>query len=223
MKNPLRLMKSSANLLLWCLAGVLFFLILISLYPEKDKIIQSELVLILVAITFYYARQTQQQVKQAREMLEDERKKRSVMFAEAKLQEFYTPFSFNLIRLKTNIETLNWQNFRTEWQVVEDFVNKEINPLLLKYEYLRPAEAAGLITTLDLFKHETKELKEGDEEKFYSQKQEVLKTIDVVARMIARQRENCINKIDELYGLLLPLGQYTAREILTIHHKGIKK
>jgi len=118
---------------------------------------------------------------------------------------------------------MTWQNFRSEWKVVHDFITEEINPLLLKYEYLCSVEATGFIATLDLFHREIKEFKDGEEEKFFFAKQEFLKTLDAVRVNITRQRKECINRIDELYDLLLFIDREVAQKILTLHHKATNK
>jgi hypothetical protein len=221
MKKLSKLTKSFD--ILWIFGIAIFLLVLALLYPEIDKIIQSELIVILVVITWFYAIQTKRIVEQEKKTFEQERKEQIAMYAENKLQEFYIPFSFKLIRLNKNIEELNWQNFRDEKDKADEFFTKEISELIQKYAYLAPKETVGLTATINLFYKDMDKLKENEEEKFYGIKQEFLKTITSISYNISKKSLDCMNKINEAYSIFEPSDFDVARKILSITREAMKK
>lgn len=208
--------------ILWVSGIAIFLLVLALLYPEVDKIIQSELIVILVIITLFYAIQTQKLVKHEKITLEEERKKKIAMFAENKLHEFYSPFSVNLFLLNKKIEGLNWQNFKDELDKIDEFFTEEISELIEKYSYLSPKETAGLTATINIFFKDVNELKENEEERFYIIKQEFLKTIMSILTNINKKSVDCIEKINKVYDFYKPSDIEDTQKILSIGLKAIK-
>ena len=208
---------------LWILGIAIFLLVLALLYPEIDKIIQSELIVILVVVTLFYAIQTQELVKHEKESFEEERKKQTALFAEKILHEFHSPFSVNLFLLNKKIEGLNWKNFRDEIDEIDEFFTKEISELILKYSYLSPKETIGLTATINMFFKDINELKENEEEKFYTVKHEFLETIKSILKNTNIKKRDCVNKINEVYGVFESAEMADAGKILSIADKALKK
>jgi len=72
------------------LCGIIpFTLVLYLLYPQTNNIIQSELIVILVCITWYYAYQT-------RRLVDEQEAKKNADFWEKRIIEFYSPFLIKL-------------------------------------------------------------------------------------------------------------------------------
>jgi len=82
------------------IACLVLILVCILLYPEKDEIIQAELIVILVSITLFYAIQTQRLVKEEKRLVKEEKKKNTADFWEKRLVEFYKPFIDKLNNMK---------------------------------------------------------------------------------------------------------------------------
>lgn len=209
--------------ILWILGIAVFLLVLALLYPEIDKIIQSELIVILVVITLFYAIQTQKLVEHEKESFEEERKKQTALFAEKILHEFYSPFSVNLFLLNKKIEGLNWQNFRDEMNKIDEFFTEEISELIEKYSYLSPKETIGLTAIVNMFFKDVDELKENEEEKFYTIKREFLETMKSILKNINKKKHDCVKKINEFYGVFESSEMDDAGKILSIADKAMKK
>jgi hypothetical protein len=220
--NKLSKLTKSFNIL-WIFGITIFLLVLALLYPEIDKIIQSELIVILVVITWFYAIQTKKIVEQEKKTFEQERKKQIAMYAENKLQKFYIPFSFKLSQFNTMIEALNWQNFREEKDKADKFFTKEISLLILKYMYLAPRETVGFTATINIFFKEMDGFKENEEEKFYQSKQEFLKTIKSISVNIFKKSHDCMTKINQAYDIYEPSDFEAAGKILSLTSEVFKK
>ena len=81
--------KGKKDYIILVLVGITaFILVLIFLCPEKDKIIQAELIVILICITWYYAIQAQKLVKQQKLSLDEGKNKRVAEFGEKRIEDF---------------------------------------------------------------------------------------------------------------------------------------
>lgn len=219
-----RFFKQIKSMHILGISGIaIFLLVLALLYPEVDKIIQSELIVILVVITLFYAIQTQKLAEHEKKIFEDERNKRIAMYAENNLHEFYSPFSVNIFLLNKKIEALNWQNFKGELDKIDEFFEKEISELILKYLYLAPTETTGLTTIMNMFSEDLDELKQDEEEKFYLLKQSCLETLESISKSIYKKLFDCMKRINEVYGVFEPSDMKAVKEILSIHQKSIER
>lgn len=70
----------------------------IFLWCETDKLIQSQLIIILIVTTIYYAIQTYR-------LVEEGKKKRSADFYQQRLTEFFLPLKNNLLKLLVAIKS----------------------------------------------------------------------------------------------------------------------
>ncbi len=66
--------------------------VLILLYPQIDEMVQTEVFISLVFITWFYAKQTQKQTKFSKSLLDEQKLRRVLEFNERRLQSFYNPF-----------------------------------------------------------------------------------------------------------------------------------
>ena len=171
---------------------VAFILVLIFLWPEKDKIIQSELIVILVCITGYYAIQTQRLVKQEKISLEEEKKKRTADFWRERLTEFHLPLKINLLKLEP---AMKFKPFP-----VDEYIKtlSEIVGLMSKRYILSQELDDSLISFLGAFKfHEKRlELEEEEKEEIIKKSEELIKKVDIEIRIIEY-------KINEVYGFYI--------------------
>jgi len=114
------------NKILIVIACVVLILVYILLYPEKDKIIQAELIVILVSITLFYAIQTQKLVRQEESSLAELKRKRTTDFWEKRLIEFYKPFVDKLNNMMEAIhkEHIDRDRIFEIWENTKDFIWK---------------------------------------------------------------------------------------------------
>jgi len=145
--------KYKEFIILGILGAIIFVLVLILLFSEMDKIIQSELIVILVFITLYYAIQT-------RRLVEEEKRKTIADFAERRLQDFHLPLKHSFIMLHV---LLNHPDIFLD--SVSTF-NSELVKLFFKYDYMVKAETDdafhNLVDVLDKEKEVIKKVKQAD-------------------------------------------------------------
>ena len=145
--------KDNKNHIILVFIGLVFIgiliLVWILLYPEKDKIIQAELIVILVFITLFYAIQTQRIVK-------EERKKNTADFWEKRLVEFYKPFIDKLNNMKTAVykKPINKDRISEIYQNTKN--------LIWKRDYMISEKTCKKIEKLIILLSEIQDYREGD-------------------------------------------------------------
>lgn len=125
MKN---LWKENKSIFILVIIGIILFILVgIILYPEKDKIIQAELIVILVSITLFYAIQTQKLVRQEKSSLAELKRKRKADFWEKRLLEFYKPFIDKMNNMLEAIhkEQIDRDRITEIWNNTKDFIWKK--------------------------------------------------------------------------------------------------
>lgn len=93
-----------------------------------------------MAITIYYAIQTQKLVKKQEESTNEERKRRDAEFADKKLQEFFSPMILRLVSLKNDIEGLKTSAELVTFVKKLEIILIKMSGLMEKYMYLLPYE-----------------------------------------------------------------------------------
>lgn len=110
------------ELIILVICGLIAFVIVwILLYPDTDKIIQAELIVILVFVTIFYAIQTQRLVEQEKISLEDEKMKRCADFGERRIEETLRPLGEHLIMIDVLLGEAN-----VDFESLNDEINKFI-------------------------------------------------------------------------------------------------
>jgi len=158
--------KENKSLIILVFIGILVLIsVYILLYPEKDKIIQAELIVILVSITLFYAIQTQRIVK-------EEKKKNTADFWEKRLVEFYKPFIDKLNNMKDAVHKKPINKDR----IFE--IYKNTTHLIWKRDYMISEKTCKKIEKLNILLFETQNYGEGDSLKeFNDLEKEVRKII----------------------------------------------
>jgi 4-amino-4-deoxy-L-arabinose transferase-like glycosyltransferase len=108
--------------LIFIAAGIFALLSLLILLPSKQwstkisSLIQALAIVTLVAVTWFYAIQTKEQVIRTTELISEQRMQRDLQFSERRLHKFYNPFihaldeakeKFSERSIAQNAESLN--------------------------------------------------------------------------------------------------------------------
>lgn len=184
--------EKNKDLLIIVLLGILTSIpIWIFLWYETDKLIQSQLIIVLIVITIYYAIQTQKLVKQEKISLEEEKRKRSVDFLRERLIEFYLPLKFNLLKLQ---EVIQYKPFP-----IDEYIKiiSEFTEIMSKGYMLTAEMNNSLISFMSIFKFQIRDKVE-DRDKYYinEQTEEFLKKVNLEIHIFEY-------KIKEVYGLYI--------------------
>jgi hypothetical protein len=115
------------------------------LKPEEkiNNIIQAIAIVTLVFITWFYARQTRELVKQEERAIEEEKENRYAEYAERRLQELFRPLIWHLIELVTIYKKAGIPDTIEADKIFSDFVrlhfdkgymaSRTLNKRILKY------------------------------------------------------------------------------------------
>ena len=161
--------KDNKSLIILLFIGILIFILVwILLYPDKDKIIQAELIVILVFITLFYAIQTQKLVRQEESSLAELKRKRTTDFWEKRLIEFYKPFVDKLNNMMEAIhkEHIDRDRIFEIWKNTKDFIWK--NDYMISENTCKKIEKLNMI----LFEFQNEK-----EEKLYREFRELEKEV----------------------------------------------
>ena len=144
------------------IACLVLILVCILLYPEKDEIIQAELIVILVSITLFYAIQTQRLVKEEKRLVKEEKrlvkeekKKNTADFWEKRLVEFYKPFIDKLNNMKGAVHKKPINKDRIFK------IHKNTTHLIWKRDYMISEKTCKKIEKLNILLSETQNYEEG--------------------------------------------------------------
>ena len=155
------------------IACLVLILVCILLYPEKDEIIQAELIVILVSITLFYAIQTQRLVKEEKRLVKEEKKKNTADFWEKRLVEFYKPFIDKLNNMKNAVYTKPINKDR----IFE--IYKNTTDLIWKRDYMISEKTCKKIEKLTMILFETQNYRERDSLKEFTDLEEEVRKIIV--------------------------------------------
>lgn len=108
-------------IIFWFLVIIMVFLLLRFLRPSEmiNNIIQAILIVTLVFVTFFYAKQTQRLVEEERKSLEEIKKKRDADYWERRISEFYKPFIDKLNNMIVEIRKDPIDTDRT-WEIIKN-------------------------------------------------------------------------------------------------------
>ena len=199
-----KIKKETWGYLILALIGILaFILVLIFLWPEKDKSVQAELIVILICITGYYAIQAQKLVKQQKLSLDEEKNKRVAEFGEKRIEDFLHVLKVELNNMEEKLNRMKTIDSGSNSEIFSVKANFDpITNLLNKRDYL---STKLLNNALWLFKKDVDEswIKQKNWEKPESRaiwRDELLKRVKTIMKLVERERKDIISHIRKTYG-----------------------
>ena len=150
---------------------LVLILVCILLYPEIDKIIQAELIVILISITLFYAIQTQKLVRQEESSLAELKRKRTMDFWEKRLIEFYEPY---VDKLNNMMEAIHKKHIDID-RISE--IYKNTTHLIWKRDYMISEKTCKKIEKLIILLYEIQDYREGDSLKEFTDLEKEVRNI----------------------------------------------
>lgn len=163
----------------------------------SDKI-QAGSIIALVAVTIYYAIQTQKLVKKQEESTNEERKRRDAEFADKKLQEFFSPMILRLVSLKNDIEGLKTSAELVTFVKKLEIILIEMSGSMEKYMYLLPYE--DIVSFGRVVEIHKKALLIKDEKELKNWKKNSISAIKEFTPEIQRLIKTLLIKVSETFG-----------------------
>lgn len=189
--------KKHKDLIILVVVGVLVSIpIWILLWCKVDKLIQSQLIVVLISITVYYAIQTRKLVERERIAFEDQLKKRDADYGEKKLQLFYTPLRYKLRDLKNEID------LESDIKIPVVKLLSEIAGLGLNYGYGMTKKLEEEVLSLLRILFVIKDIKKEDAEKLETWKKNVLTKMENVKNQLEKETKfikEIINKVYRIF------------------------
>lgn len=187
-------MKKGWLIFFWLLAIIVISVLLWFLKPQEtiNNIIQAIAIVTLVFVTLFYAKRTEDLVKQEEKVLEEEKKKRIADFAEKRLHNFYLPLQ---VYLKQMIEILKLKPISIKF-LDENIL--QIKKAFSQYGYMLSKDSAYAFISWQnvILKISNINSEEKKKEKW---KEELLIEIDKLLKNLRKEIDAYKKKIYEFY------------------------